>query len=345
MKYTLLGPSGLRVSELCLGTMTFGVERTLGSTKAESKKVFDRFVEAGGNFFDTANVYTMGTSEQLLGEFVGKERPRYVIATKYTLSTDPSDPNASGNQRKNMMQSVEASLRRLHTDYIDLLWIHAWDRVTPIEEVMRGLDDLVRQGKVLYVGASDMPAWVVARAHTLADLRGWSSFIGLQLEYSLLERTIERECFELASTLGLSICPWSPLGGGLLTGKYNNQMEKNSRYSEAGVWTSRYLSEENLKIAEVVVRVAHKIGKLPAQVALNWVRQKYHRIIPIVGAKHVAQLEDSLGSLSFTLAPEEMDFLDQANPLSLGFPQDFLESDRLKHRLYGDRVSYKELKF
>ena len=219
MRYRLLGKSGLRVSELCLGTMTFGEDLGWGSPKEESRKVYDAFREAGGNFIDTANIYTNGTSESFLGEFMQGHRERLVLATKYTLSPPVNDPNAAGNHRKNMMQAVEASLKRLQTDYIDLYWLHIWDQLTPVEEVMRAFDDLVRQGKILYAGVSDMPAWVVAKANTLAELRGWTPFIGLQIEYSLIERTPERELLPMASSLGLGITAWSPLAGGVLDGQ------------------------------------------------------------------------------------------------------------------------------
>src|SRR5262245_15339660 len=229
MQYKLMGRSGLRVSELCLGTMTFGEEWGWGNNREISRQVFDTFSEAGGNFIDTANFYTNGTSEKLLGEFMGKEREKYVLATKYTLTTNAKDPNASGSHKKNLVQAVNASLKRLNSDYIDLLWIHMWDDFTPTDELMRGLDDIVRQGKVLYVGASDTPAWVVAQANTMADLRGWSPFIGVQVEYSLVERTIEPEFFPMCKNLDLSICAWSPLAFGVLTGKYLNREEKNAR--------------------------------------------------------------------------------------------------------------------
>ena len=220
MRYKLLGNSGLRVSELCLGTMTFGEDWGWGASKEDSRALFDAYREAGGNFIDTANFYTGGTSERFVGEFIASERDRFVVATKYTLTMRPGDPNASGNHRKNMIQSVEASLRRLGTDYIDLYWLHAWDYLTPVEEVMRGLDDLVRAGKVLYVGVSDTPAWIVSQANTLAALRGWTPFVGLQIEYSLIERTVERELLPMAEAFGLTILAWSPLGSGVLTGKY-----------------------------------------------------------------------------------------------------------------------------
>src|SRR6202048_2546092 len=221
MKYRLLGNSGLRVSEAALGTMTFGDDWGGGTAKDEARKVYDAFREAGGNFIDTANMYTNGTSESFLGEFMQGHRPSVVLATKYTNASPGTDPNAAGNQRKNMMQAVESRLKRLQTDYIDLYWVHIWDQMTPVEEVMRGLDDLVRQGKVLYVGISDAPAWWIAQANTLAQLRGWSPFVGLQIEYSLIERSVERELVPMAKALNLGLTAWSPLAGGVLTGKYH----------------------------------------------------------------------------------------------------------------------------
>nr|HMQ54595.1 aldo/keto reductase [Anaerolineae bacterium] len=221
MRYKLLGRSGLRVSELALGTMTFGEEWGWGASKEESKKIFDAYAEAGGNFVDTANRYTEGTSEKFVGDFIAADREHFVVATKYTLFMRRDDPNFSGNHRKNMVQALEASLKRLKTDYVDLYWVHAWDYTTPVEEVMRGLDDLVRSGKVLYIGISDTPAWIVSQANTMADLRGWSRFVGLQLRYSLIDRTVERELLPMARALDLGVTPWSVLGSGVLTGKYN----------------------------------------------------------------------------------------------------------------------------
>src|SRR3981189_197323 len=221
MKYRLLGKSGLRVSEAALGTMTFGDEWGWGSPKAEEQKIYETYREAGGNFIDTANFYTNGTSEKFAGEFIKGHRQSVVLATKYTNAMPGTDPNAAGNQRKNMVQAVEASLKRLQTDYIDLYWVHIWDQITPVEEVMRALDDLVRQGKVLYVGISDAPAWWIAQANTLASLRGWSPFVGLQIEYSLIERTVERELIPMAKALNLGVTAWSPLSSGGLTGKYH----------------------------------------------------------------------------------------------------------------------------
>jgi aryl-alcohol dehydrogenase-like predicted oxidoreductase len=277
MKYKLLGRSGMRVSEICLGAMGFGEDWGWGGSKEESRNVFEAFVEKGGNFIDTANMYTAGTSEKFLGEFIEKERERYVVATKYTICTDKSDPNAGGNHRKNLVQALEKSLKRLNTEYIDLYWLHAWDFCSPVEEVMRGLDDLVRAGKILYVGISDTPAWIVSQANMLADLRGWSPFVALQIEYSLIERTPERDLIPMAKALDLAITPWGPLAGGVLSGKYN---EKDS----AKIDTKRSpnaerLSERALTIAREVVKVANEMGCKPTQVALNWLRSKDGLII------------------------------------------------------------------
>ena len=259
MRYKLLGKSGLRVSELCLGTMTFGEDWGWGSSKDESRKVYDAFLEEGGNFIDTANVYTNGTSEQLLGEFMTGHRDRIVLATKYTNAGPGKDPNAAGNHRKSMMQAVEASLKRLKADYIDLYWLHIWDQITPIEEVMRAFDDLVRQGKILYAGVSDMPAWIVAKANTLAELRGWTSFVGLQIEYSLIERTPERDLLPMAADLGLGVTAWSPLAGGILTGK---QLEpggaKDSRQSSAMMQQFMKSNARKEAVAREVVAVARE---------------------------------------------------------------------------------------
>src|SRR5437016_5790540 len=234
MKYRLLGNSSLRVSEAALGTMTFGEDWGWGAAKDEARKVYDAFREAGGNFIDTANVYTNGTSESFLGEFMESHRQSVVLATKYTNSVPGTDPNAAGNHRKNMMQAVEASLKRLRTDYIDLYWVHIWDQITPVEEVMRALDDLVRAGKVLYTGISDAPAWWVAQANTLAYLRGWSPFVGLQIEYSLVERTVERELIPMAKAMNIGVTAWSPLAGGVLTGKYHGHGGSSASPSEPG---------------------------------------------------------------------------------------------------------------
>jgi aryl-alcohol dehydrogenase-like predicted oxidoreductase len=319
VKYKLLGRSGLRVSELALGAMTFGTE-DWGVGKDESRRVYTRFREAGGNFIDTANVYSGGRSESFLGEFIAEEREQIVLATKYTGATRRRDVNAAGNNRKNMMDSVHASLKRLKTDYIDLYWVHARDFMTPIEEVMRALDDLVRQGKVLYVGVSDTPAWEVSRANTLAELRGWSPFVGLQIRYSLLDRAVERELLPMAKTLDLAVTPWDTLGSGVLTGKYNSDPDTQGRAALRG-----RIKERDLGIAAEVVKVAGEIGRSPAQVALNWVRQGRGVIVPLVGAKTLAQLEDNLGCLEFTLEAEQKERLDEVSRIELGFPHEFLQ--------------------
>lgn len=339
MKYKLLGRSGLKVSEMCLGTMTFGEDwgTEFGSNKKESKKIFDTFVEAGGNFFDTANFYTKGTSETLLGEFIEPQREKHVIATKYTLTTNPDDVNASGNHRKNMMQSLHASLKRLKTDYIDVYWIHAWDNVTPIDEVMRALDDMVRAGKILYIGSSDTPAWVVSQCNTLADFRGWTPFVALQLEYSLIERTIEREFFPMAKALDLAIVAWSPLGMGVLTGKYSKGIPKDSRFAaDFGSIEKFYVNKHNLAIANAVVELAKEIGKTPSQVALAWLRQKASNLIPIIGAKNINHLKDNLESLKVELTYEQMEKLDEISKIELNFPQGFLERDYMRQNVFGN---------
>lgn len=228
MKYRLLGNSGLRVSEFALGTMTFGDDWGWGAAKDEAQEVYNAFRESGGNFIDTANIYTNGTSETFLGEFMKGHRESVVLGTKYTNATPGTDPNAAGNHRKSMMQSVEASLKRLQTDFIDLYWVHIWDQITPVEEIMRGLDDLVRQGKILHVGISDFPAWWIAQANTLASLRGWSAFVGLQMEYSLIERTVERELIPMAKALNLGVTAWAPLSNDVLTGKYHGHGSSES---------------------------------------------------------------------------------------------------------------------
>jgi aryl-alcohol dehydrogenase-like predicted oxidoreductase len=228
MKYKLLGKSGLRVSELALGTMTFGEEWGWGANKEESKKVFDAFAKAGGNFIDTANRYTEGTSEKFVGDFISSDREHLVVGTKYTLFTLRDDPSFSGNHRKNMMQALNESLKRLNTDYIDLYWVHAWDFTTPEEEVLRALDDMVRAGKILYIGISDTPAWIVSRMNAIAELRGWTQFVGLQIKYSLIDRSVERELLPMAQKLDMAVTPWAVVGGGILSGKYNRNKDEEA---------------------------------------------------------------------------------------------------------------------
>ncbi len=331
MRYKLLGHSGLRVSELALGTMTFGKEWGWGATKAESRKMFDAYAKAGGNFIDTANRYTEGTSEKYVGEFVKSDREHFVIATKYTLFTRQGDPNFCGNHRKNMVQSLEASLKRLGLEYLDLFWLHAWDFLTPVDEVMRALDDLVRQGKVMYVGISDTPAWIVSQANTLADLRGWSRFVGLQIRYSLIDRTAEADLLPMARAFDMAVTPWSILGAGVLSGKYNQKkLPKEGRAKEGAATDKR-----NLKIANEVVAVAKEIGCTPSQAAISWVRRQPGVMVPLLGARNVAQLKDNLGALDVTLNKKQTDRLDKVSAVDLGFPHNFLGQDYIQDIVYG----------
>jgi aryl-alcohol dehydrogenase-like predicted oxidoreductase len=324
MRYKLLGKSGLRISELCLGTMTFGEDWGWGSSKEESRKVYNAFLEAGGNFIDTANVYTGGTSEPLLGEFMADHRDRIVLATKYTDA-------AAGNHRKSMMQAAEASLKRLRTDYIDPYLLHIWDQITPIDEVMRAFDELVRQGKILYAGVCNMPAWIVAKSNTLAELRGWTSFVGLQIEYSLIERTPERDLVPMATDLGLGVTAWSPLAGGLLTGK---QMEaggtKDSRQSNPSIQQFMKPDARKEKVAREVVAVARESGHSPAQVALAWLRQRPDPVIPIIGARKLAQVKDNLACVGVKLTPAHIERLDAVSRIEMGSPYDLFATDMVR---------------
>jgi len=341
MNYRLFGRSGLRVSEISLGTMTFGEDWGWGSSKDEARKIYDAYREAGGNFIDTANVYTNGTSETFLGEFMQGHRESVVLATKYGNATGTNDANASGNHRKNMVQAVEASLRRLKTDYIDLYWLHIWDQMTPVDEVMRAFDDLVGQGKVLYTGISDAPAWWIAQANTLAELRGWSPFIGLQIEYSLVERTVERELIPMAKAFGLGLVAWSPLAGGLLSGKYHSGAAKDARYSSEMAKSFRRTGERADRIVAAVQEVSKQVGRSAAQVALAWLRYRDIPVIPIIGARRISQLQDNLASLELNLTKEQVSALDEASAIELGFPHDFYNKELVKNLAYGgfrDRI-------
>lgn len=338
MRYKLLGKSGLRVSELCLGTMTFGDERGWGSGKKGSRDIYEAFMESGGNFFDTADLYTDGTSERFLGEFIASDRERVVLGTKYTNSAAGNDPNAAGNHRKNMMQSVEASLKRLKTDYIDLYWLHVWDFTTSVDEVMRAFDDLIRQGKVLYIGISNTPAWIVSRTDAIAELRGWTQFVGLQIEYSLIERTCERELLPMACALDLGVTAWSPLAGGLLTGKYAKKFKdskKENRLAHPMIAAQVDINERKRTIAAAVIEVADAIGKTPAQVALNWLRRQPKVVIPIIGVRRLSQLRDNLGSVEFLLEDKHLQILDAVSRIELGFPHDFFNNDLVQNFAFG----------
>ncbi|HEY3419203.1 MAG TPA: aldo/keto reductase [Methanomassiliicoccales archaeon] len=338
MRYKLFGKGGLKVSELCLGTMTFGEDWGWGASKEESKRIFDAYVNAGGTFVDTANGYTNGTSEKYVGEFIAQDRERFVLATKFTFGGKPDNPNGGGNHRKSMFQALNASLKRLNTDYVDIYWVHAWDQITPLEELMRGLDDMVRAGKVLYVGFSDAPAWVVARANAMAEERGWTIFTGLQIPYSLVERTPERELLPMAKHLDLTVMAWSPLGGGILSGKYNTgNAEKDARMKQNYARNPFALSERNLKVAEQVVEIAKEMNRTPSQIALNWLKQKRNAlIVPILGTRRLAQMEDNLACLDFSLNEATMKRLDEVSDVDLGFPNSFLGREINKKMILGD---------
>jgi aryl-alcohol dehydrogenase-like predicted oxidoreductase len=323
--------------------MTFGSDWGWGAAKDEARRIFDAYVDRGGNFIDSANVYTNGSAERLVGEFAGDRRDSLVLATKYTMTTRAGDPNAGGNHRKSMVRSVEDSLRRLRTDYIDLLYLHAWDFTTPVEEILRAMDDLVRAGKVLYVGISDTPAWQVARMQAIADLRGWSPLVALQIEYSLIERTVERDLIPMAGEMGLGVIPWSPLGSGVLTGKYTHADLDHEGGSAAAEGTRKNvaaangaLTERGLAIAEVVKKIASELGATPSQVALAWTMREARVASPIIGARTLDQLEDNLGALDVTLTDAALTDLDAASAIELGFPHDFLARPMTQNVMFGD---------
>jgi len=339
--YRLLGRSGLRVSPLSLGTMTFGMPEW-GTDLAEARRMVNVYTDAGGNFIDTANFYAQGESERMVGELVADRRQRMVLATKYSLTMRKRDPNACGNQRKNMVQSVEDSLRRLQTDYIDLLYLHVWDNLTPVEEVLRAFDDLVRAGKVLYVGISDTPAWQVARMQAIAELRGWSPFVALQIPYNLTERTVEREFMPMAAEMGIGVLPWSPLAGGVLTGKYRredlgDQPVADSARLAINLATGR-LDARALDIATVLAQVAGELGSSPAQVALAWTLRNPAVVSPIIGARTCAQLEDNLGALAVEFGSEEWAQLDDISRPDLCFPHDMIGTPKADFMLGGITV-------
>ncbi len=331
MKYKLFGKSGLRVSELCLGTMTFGGDWGYGADKDECQKMFDIFIKAGGNFIDTANRYTEGTSEKFIGDFIASDRSRFVVGTKYSLYNRMHDVNASGNHRKNLVQSLEGSLKRLKTEYVDVLYLHAWDFTTPVEEVLRALDDLVRAGKVFYIAISDTPAWIISMSNAIAELRGWSSFAGLQVEYSLLQRTPEREFLPMAKHLDIAVTAWAPIAGGALTGKYLGGGGDGNRLKADSV----RLNARNQEIVSSVREIAEEAGCSCAQVALNWLRQKNQVVIPVIGARKENQMRENMACLNFKLTNDQIKRLDEASKIELGFPHDFLVNDGMRNNLYG----------
>jgi aryl-alcohol dehydrogenase-like predicted oxidoreductase len=331
MRLRLLGPSGLRVSELCLGTMTFGTDWGWGADEATCAAIFERFVAASGTFVDTANNYTNGSSEQIVGRLIKPARDRYVVATKYTLrltTGDTQNPNLGGNSRKSMQRSVEQSLRRLDTDYVDLLYLHMWDFTTPVEEVLQAATDLIAAGKVLYFAFSDTPAWVVSYALARAEQYGWARPVAVQAPYSLLNRSLERDVLPMARAHGLTVLPWGVLSGGALTGKYSRAGDEPRRSSD--------VSAAELAAGDAIVRLAGEIGCTPAQLALAWVRQQPGNLIPILGCRTLAQLEDNLGSLNLRLSDEQCAALNTIADFRRGFPLDFLHSDHVRELIFGD---------
>ncbi|MFD4511355.1 aldo/keto reductase [Streptomyces sp. NPDC058464] len=310
MRTRLLGRSGLRVSELCLGTMTFGTEWGFGTEEDTCREIYTAFREADGNFLDTANVYNDGTSEEIVGRLISAERDAIVLGTKFTLPTGRSDPNSGGSHRKSLRHSVEASLRRLRTDYVDLLWVHAWDECTPTEETLRALDDLVGSGKVLAIGVSNTPAWVVARSQAIAELRGWTAYCGMQIEYSLAARSPDRELLPMARALGLTVTAWSPLARGLLTGK----------------GAGPRLSSSRRQAVDAVRETAAETGATPARVALAWLLRQ--GLVPVLGARTLKQAHDNLGARSLRLDDVQMERLDAATRVRHDYPQEFLHDRR-----------------
>jgi aryl-alcohol dehydrogenase-like predicted oxidoreductase len=320
MRCQLFGQTGLRVSELFLGAMTFGEQGGVGAPLEECRRIVDAYSDAGGNVIDTASNYRGGLSETIVGELLEGRRDRFVLATKYTVSRDQSDPNGAGNHRKNLVLSLETSLRRLRTDYIDVYWVHIWDARTPMEETMRALDDAVRAGKVLYIGISDTPAWVVARANTLAEWRGWTPFAGLQVPYSLLKRDIERDLLPMAEAFGMTVAAWSPLAGGVLSGKFTRpgQVEAGTRISPESI------GEHDRAVAQTVQDVADDLGATPSQVAIAWIMAHSSAVHPILGARRLDQLLDNLGAADCELPPDAVDRLEEAAEFTVGFPSDFI---------------------
>jgi aryl-alcohol dehydrogenase-like predicted oxidoreductase len=321
--YVTLGRSGLRVSPLCLGAMTFGEDLGWGSSVEESQRIIDRYIELGGNFIDTANFYTKSHSEKIIGDHIGRypaRRDRLVLATKFSGNLYPGDPNGGGSGRKSIIAACEQSLRRLQTDYIDLYWLHNWDVHTPIEETMGALESLVQAGKVRYIGVSDTPAWKVVEANLIARFRGWSAFVGLQIEYSLLERTVEQELVPMALEFGLGITPWSPLKSGALSGKYTRKNAGQIK-ADRGLFVDSFLSEKTYVIVDELQAIAAAHESTPAAIALAWVQGRAGVASTIIGARRTAQLEDNLKAFDVTLSAEELARLDELTKPALGFPQ------------------------
>jgi aryl-alcohol dehydrogenase-like predicted oxidoreductase len=321
VRYRLLGRSGLRVSQLFLGAMTFADGFVHGAGRDEAARIVDAYADAGGNVIDTAINYRDGASEEIVGEVLGGRRDRFVLATKYGVSRDPHDPNAAGSHRKNLRLSLETSLRRLRTDYIDLYYVHLWDHLTPIEETMAALDDAVRAGKILLLGISDTPAWVVARANTLAECRDRTPFVALQARYGLLSRDAERDLLPAAEALGMSVAAWSPLGGGVLSGGVTRPDGPTGETTRVPAGS---IGEHDLAVARAVREVADGLGTSSSRVALAWTTARSRAVHPIVGARTAEQLTDNLGAADLTLPPEALARLDAATGFDVGFPHDFI---------------------
>nr|WP_300311489.1 aldo/keto reductase [Halomonas sp.] len=337
--YRLLGRSGLKISPMALGTMTFGTEWGFGADEPTSRAIFDRYVERGGNFIDTANYYTGGSSESFIGRFAKGRRERLVIATKYTLPMRANDPNSGGNSRRSMVRAVEDSLARLGSDYIDLLYLHAWDFTTPVEEVLRAMDDLVAAGKVVYLGLSDIPAWQASRMQAIADLRGWSPLIAMQLEYNLIERSVERDLVPMSREMGMGIVPWSPLASGLLTGKYQRaelSPDSVASGSRAAIVTEAGpVPERSFRIVDEVKQVAQEQEASPAAVALAWLLTRPGMAAPLIGARSTDQLDANLAALELQLTDDQLARLDNVSKVSLGFPHDYLQRPAIQANIYG----------
>lgn len=334
MRYRVLGRSGIKVSELALGTMTFGEDFGWGASKETSQRIFDLYADAGGNLIDTANVYTNGTSEEFVGEFLSGRRDRFVLATKFTNQTDAGDANTAGNSRKALLGALNASLKRLRTDYIDLYWVHARDVLSPVSELMRALDDQVRAGKILAVGVSDWSAWEIAQANTIADLRGWSPFVATQLRYNLLDRSPERELLPMAEAFDLPVFAWGPLAEGRLTGKYLRG-ESGRLSNDAGYNFSRVGSDD---IVREVVATAEEGGWSPAQVAIAWVRQQPGTLIPLVAARSEEQFRDNLAAADVAFTSEQLARLNAVSRTDLGFPLDVMRESTVVEGVYGTQL-------
>ena len=340
-EYTTLGRSGLRVSPLALGTMTFGNDRW-GSDDAEAKRIFDRYVEQGGNFLDVADGYADGSSEAVLGRFVAEKNlhERLVIATKFSFNTQEGNPNAGGNGRKNIYRALEGSLRRLQMDYVDMYWMHLWDTMTPVEEVVETLANLVREGKIRYYGFSDVPAWYAARAVTLAEQQALERPIALQLEYSLVERNIEREHVPMARELGLGVCPWSPLASGFLAAKYTREGPTSSKGSRLEVLKEsknpvfNKFTERNWNIIDLLKEIAKQLERTPAEVALNWVATQPGITSTIIGATKLQQLESNLAAITFDIPAEMRKQLDDVSQIESVHPYMFFD-ELLQDRVRG----------